>query len=374
MTGAISSLAIGSDQVKSSDRAQPFDALYFVGLLLFVDHARRSTCCPSGSCAACGGTTDGRDRPDRAGPRARCELALRGSKRDVRGARLPRRRCCSSLLLSLLILIVLLGHGARRRVAGAVRRRLGDFVTSDVSRLATTSGGAPGHRRLADPDRVRRGGGDAAGRRGGDLPAGVRARHARSNRLLTTNIRNLAGVPSIVYGILGLVVFVQAMRSIHRPRQRSAAATSPAGLTLSVLVLPIIILITMEALRAVPKSIREAAYGVGATRWEVVRSHVLPYAAPGVFTGLDPVAGPGVRRDGAAAAGGRRHRLPVHARRSATPLEILQGQVHGAADPDLLMVPPGRRGLEGEHGRGDRRAARDHPRREPRRDPAEEPI
>ncbi|HEY8018304.1 MAG TPA: ABC transporter permease subunit, partial [Actinomycetota bacterium] len=57
------------------------------------------------------------------------------------------------------------------------------------------------------------------------------------------------------------------------------------ALTLTVLVMPIVILITMEALRAVPSSIREAAYGVGATRWEVVRSHVLPYAAPGVFTG-----------------------------------------------------------------------------------------
>src|SRR5207344_1970317 len=57
------------------------------------------------------------------------------------------------------------------------------------------------------------------------------------------------------------------------------------GLTLSVLVMPIVILVTMEALRAVPRSIREAAYGVGATRWEVVRSHVLPYAAPGIFTG-----------------------------------------------------------------------------------------
>jgi phosphate transport system permease protein len=56
-------------------------------------------------------------------------------------------------------------------------------------------------------------------------------------------------------------------------------------LTLSVLVMPIIILVTMEALRAVPRSIREAAYGVGATRWEVIRSHVLPYAAPGIFTG-----------------------------------------------------------------------------------------
>ena len=58
------------------------------------------------------------------------------------------------------------------------------------------------------------------------------------------------------------------------------------GLTLSVLVMPFVIIITMEALRAVPNGIRDAAYGVGATRWEVVRSHVLPYAAPGVFTGV----------------------------------------------------------------------------------------
>ncbi len=91
-------------------------------------------------------------------------------------------------------------------------------------------------------------------------------------------------MPSIVYGILGLVVFVKALRSITGPEifGRSYIA---GGMTLAVLVLPIIILITMEALRSVPKSIREAAYGVGATRWEVVRSHVLPYAAPGVFTG-----------------------------------------------------------------------------------------
>ena len=93
------------------------------------------------------------------------------------------------------------------------------------------------------------------------------------------------------------------------------------------LVLPIIILITMEALRAVPKSIREAAYGVGATRWEVVRSHVLPYAAPGVFTGADPVARPGVRRDGArccwwAPSPATCPRRPAGGPRS----EILQGQ------------------------------------------------
>jgi phosphate transport system permease protein len=91
-------------------------------------------------------------------------------------------------------------------------------------------------------------------------------------------------VPSVVYGILGLVVFVQALRAFTGPNTFGRSYIS-GGLTLAVLVLPIMILITMEALRAVPASIREGAYGVGATRWEMVRSHVLPYAAPGIFTG-----------------------------------------------------------------------------------------
>jgi phosphate transport system permease protein len=124
------------------------------------------------------------------------------------------------------------------------------------------------------------------------LPIGIAAaiylqeytRDTRTSRILIANIRNLAGVPSVVYGILGLVVFVQALRSITGPESHGQSYIS-GGLTLAVLVMPIVILITMEALRAVPSSIREGAYGVGATRWEVVRSHVLPYAAPGVFTG-----------------------------------------------------------------------------------------
>ena len=110
------------------------------------------------------------------------------------------------------------------------------------------------------------------------------ARDTRLNRVLITNIRNLAGVPSIVYGILGVVVFAQTLRSLTGPRS-SGLSYITGGLTLAVLVMPFMIIITMEALRAVPQGIREAAYGVGATRWEVVRSHVLPYAAPGVFTG-----------------------------------------------------------------------------------------
>jgi phosphate transport system permease protein len=102
----------------------------------------------------------------------------------------------------------------------------------------------------------------------------------RFARFVDVNIRNLAGVPSVVYGILGLAVFVTTLRGFTGGRTVVAA-----GITLAVLVLPIVIITASEALRAVPHSIREAGYGVGATRWEVVRNHVLPYAAPGILTG-----------------------------------------------------------------------------------------
>jgi phosphate transport system permease protein len=106
------------------------------------------------------------------------------------------------------------------------------------------------------------------------------ARDTRLTRFINANIRNLAGVPSIVYGILGLTIFVQALGSSTGGRSLMSG-----GLTLAIMVLPIVIITAAEALRAVPQSIREAAYGVGATRWETIRSHVLPYAAPGVLTG-----------------------------------------------------------------------------------------
>jgi phosphate transport system permease protein len=99
-------------------------------------------------------------------------------------------------------------------------------------------------------------------------------------RLLNTNIRNLAGVPSIVYGLLGLALFSEALR-----RFTGGNTVIAGGLTLAVLVLPIVIITSAEALRAVPASIREAGFGVGATKWEVIRSHVLPSAAPGILTG-----------------------------------------------------------------------------------------
>lgn len=106
------------------------------------------------------------------------------------------------------------------------------------------------------------------------------ATKGRFSRFIELNIRNLAGVPSVVYGILGFAIFVKAAGDLTGGR-----STMAAGITLAVLVLPIVIITSAEAIRAVPDSIREAGYGVGATRWEVVRGHVLPYAAPGILTG-----------------------------------------------------------------------------------------
>ena len=99
----------------------------------------------------------------------------------------------------------------------------------------------------------------------------------RLTRFIRVNISNLAGVPSIVYGILGLAVFVRTFEL-----GRSVAA---GGLTLALLVLPVVIISTREALVAVPQSIRQAAYALGATRWQTVRSHVIPLALPGIMTG-----------------------------------------------------------------------------------------
>jgi phosphate transport system permease protein len=106
----------------------------------------------------------------------------------------------------------------------------------------------------------------------------------RLTRFIDINIRNLAGVPSVVYGILGLTIFVKLLGDLTGPGANGRSVIS-AGLTLAILVLPIVIITSAEAVRAVPSGLREAAYGVGATRWEVIRHYVLPYAAPGILTG-----------------------------------------------------------------------------------------
>ena len=100
----------------------------------------------------------------------------------------------------------------------------------------------------------------------------------RISRLIEINISNLAGVPSIIYGLLGLGLFVRIMGM-----DRSVLAGAS---TLALLALPVIILATREALRAVPKTLREASYALGATKWQTVWHQVLPAAMPGVLTGL----------------------------------------------------------------------------------------
>jgi len=111
------------------------------------------------------------------------------------------------------------------------------------------------------------------------------AGESRFARIVNVNIRNLAGVPSIVYGLLGLAIFVKLLGDGGTGGLTGGRTVISGGLTLAVLVLPIVIITTQEALRAVPDSLREGAYALGATRWEVVRRSVLPAAAPGILTG-----------------------------------------------------------------------------------------
>ena len=103
------------------------------------------------------------------------------------------------------------------------------------------------------------------------------------NRIIKTNIDNLAGVPSIIYGMLGLAIFV---RGTAIPGWDGMGRSILAGgLTLGLLVLPLIIINAQEAIRAVPDSLRQAGYGLGATKWQVIWNHVLPSALPGILTG-----------------------------------------------------------------------------------------
>lgn len=188
-----------------------------------------------------------------------------------------------ALLMSVAILAVLVTDMVRRG-GGVIADRGGDFVAGSMSSQPDTSGILQGLRGtfwigvftvvIA-------------------FPLGIATavyleeyapRHSRLARFIDVNIRNLAGVPSVVYGILGLTLFVKAMGAVTGPQANGRSVIS-AGLTLAILVLPIVIITSAEALRAVPRGIREAGFGVGATRWEVTRHHVLPYAAPGILTG-----------------------------------------------------------------------------------------
>ena len=180
-----------------------------------------------------------------------------------------------SLLVALAVLLVLLADIAATALP-VLLERPGEFLTSPMSARAERAGivqGIVGSVLITLIVAVI------------SIPIGIGAaiyleeyaRDTRLSRFIRTNIRNLAGVPAIVYGLLGLAVFVTVLGM--------GRILLAGGLTLAVLVLPIVVITASEALAAVPGSIREAAFGVGATRWETIRSHVLPYAAPGIFTG-----------------------------------------------------------------------------------------
>lgn len=180
--------------------------------------------------------------------------------------------CFSAAILPVLLLLLLLADV----LVDALPRLHWDFLTSFPSRHAERAGivaGAVGSLALV--------GLTAAFA----LPVGLGAaiyleeygRRGRIASIVEVNISNLAGVPSIVYGLLGLELFVRALGL-----GRSLLA---GALTLALLVLPIVILASREALRAVPSSLREAALALGATQWQVTRRVVLPLAIPGVLTG-----------------------------------------------------------------------------------------
>jgi phosphate transport system permease protein len=183
-----------------------------------------------------------------------------------------------ALLLSLAILFTLLVDVAMRGLP-VLQERGADFLTSNTSRSPQRAGIAQGIfgtlmmavfvSLFAFPI--------------GIMTAIYLEEYAPDNRLtrfINVNIRNLAGVPSVVYGLLGLSIFVLTLGPLTGGRSMVAG-----GLTLAVLVLPIVIITSAEAIRAVPRPLREAGYGVGASRWEVTRMLVLPYAAPGILTG-----------------------------------------------------------------------------------------
>lgn len=207
--------------------------------------------------------------------------ALRGRRTDWAGIGF-QAALLLTLILALGILVVLIADVLRVGLP-VLQERGTDFLTTHLSQFAFRAGVAQGI--------------------SGSLklmvfvvlisfPLGIAAavymeEYARDSwltRFINANVRNLAGVPSIVYGLLGLAIFVKALGAVTGPNVEGRSLLA-AGLTLSIMVLPIVVITTQEALRAVPVAIREAGFGVGATRWEVIRSHVLPSAAPGILTG-----------------------------------------------------------------------------------------
>jgi phosphate transport system permease protein len=214
--------------------------------------------------------------------RGRVERELQGGRVDLAG-RLFETALVLCLLISLAILALLIIDVLSD---GSIvwEERPSDFLDGGLSQTASRAGisqGLIGSFWIAVTVLVV------------SVPLGIGAaiyleEYAPRNRLtsfIEVNVRNLAGVPSVVYGLLGLAVFVELFNGFSGADGVGTRTLIAGGLTLSVLVLPIMIITTSEAIRAVPQALREGAYGVGATRWEVIRTQVLPYATPGIVTG-----------------------------------------------------------------------------------------
>ena len=185
-----------------------------------------------------------------------------------------------SLLFTLAILALLIGDQLQRSLPVFAERGT-DFLTSSLSSRPERAGviqGIIGTAMLAVMVSVFA------------FPIGIMTavyleEYAPANavtRLIDINIRNLAGVPSVVYGLLGLAAFVALFSALGVGNGRNILS---GGLTLAVLILPLVIITSAEAIRAVPNAIREAGYGIGASRWQVVSKLVLPSAVPGILTG-----------------------------------------------------------------------------------------
>ncbi len=217
--------------------------------------------------------------------RSRAAIAASISRRrsDTRGV-LFRTMLQVSLLITLLTLIVLLVT-VFNNSTDQLFNRLGDFLSGTLRSRSVDDKlgvhqGMYGSLWIAIIVAI------AA------FPLGIGAavymeEYAPKNRFtsfIEVNIRNLAGVPSVVYGLLGLALLVNG-QVFGLDRLTGGRSTLSAGITLAVLVLPIVVITAGEAFRAVPDSLREGAYGVGATKWEMIRTQVIPYAAPGVLTG-----------------------------------------------------------------------------------------
>ena len=206
------------------------------------------------------------------------EQALTGHRRDWRSV-VFELALVASLLIALGVLVWLITDIFIRALPVFQERGLVDFLTGPMSSNPQRAGIGPalwGSIVLMVFTAVLA------------IPIGIAAaiyleEYASDNRLtriINTTVRNLAGVPAVVYGLLGIAVFVVILRDVTGGR-----SIISGGFTLAIVVLPIVIITSAESLRAVPSSIREAGYGVGATKWEVTRSHVLPYALPGILTG-----------------------------------------------------------------------------------------